>query len=147
MNPETPLPARAAGRALTASKIRELYNEGIGRSDVLAFWVGEPDEPTPEFIRKAGTDSIAAGRTSPERPSPSACTTRYAVASTPARRARASLSFRSHQPESTRPVVRSSRRSRISERGEWRAWPRNLPRPSRTSTRPGASGASVTSLA
>jgi len=61
MKPETPLSARAAVRALTASKIRELYNEGIGRSDVLAFWVGEPDEPTPQFIRQAGTDSIAAG--------------------------------------------------------------------------------------
>jgi aspartate/methionine/tyrosine aminotransferase len=61
MKPETPLSARAAVRALTASKIRELYNEGIGRSDVVAFWVGEPDEPTPQFIRKAGTDSIAAG--------------------------------------------------------------------------------------
>ena len=34
MKPETPLAARAAVRALTASKIRELYNEGIGRSDV-----------------------------------------------------------------------------------------------------------------
>ena len=61
MKPETPLSARAAVRALTASKIRELYNEGIGKPDVLPFWVGEPDEPTPEFIRKAGTDSIAAG--------------------------------------------------------------------------------------
>ena len=61
MKAETPLSARPAVRALTASKIRELYNEGIGRSDVLAFWVGEPDEPTPGFIRKAGTDSIAAG--------------------------------------------------------------------------------------
>jgi len=58
---ETPLSARAAVRALAASKIRELYNEGIGRKDVLAFWVGEPDEPTPDFIRKAATDSIAAG--------------------------------------------------------------------------------------
>ena len=61
MKPETPLRARAAVRALAASKIRELYNEGIGRADVLAFWVGEPDEPTPDFIRRAGTDSIAAG--------------------------------------------------------------------------------------
>jgi aspartate/methionine/tyrosine aminotransferase len=60
MKLETPLSARAAVRALTASKIRELVNEGIGR-DVLAFWVGEPDEPTPEFIRKAGIESIAAG--------------------------------------------------------------------------------------
>ena len=55
--------ARPAVRSLSASKIRELYNAGIGRSDILAFWVGEPDEPTPEFIRKAGMDSIAAGET------------------------------------------------------------------------------------
>src|SRR5438094_2633393 len=58
---ETPLGARAAVQALAASKIRELYNEGLGRKDVLAFWVGEPDEPTPEFIRRAATESIAAG--------------------------------------------------------------------------------------
>jgi aspartate/methionine/tyrosine aminotransferase len=61
MKPESPLAARAAVRALTASKIRELYNEGLGNPNVLPFWVGEPDEPTPDFIRKAGTDSIAAG--------------------------------------------------------------------------------------
>jgi aspartate/methionine/tyrosine aminotransferase len=53
--------ARDAVRALTASKIRELYNAGLGNPNVLPFWVGEPDEPTPDFIRKAGTDSIAAG--------------------------------------------------------------------------------------
>jgi aspartate/methionine/tyrosine aminotransferase len=61
MKSESPLAARDAVRALTASKIRELYNEGLGNPNVLPFWVGEPDEPTPEFIRKAGTDSIAAG--------------------------------------------------------------------------------------
>jgi aspartate/methionine/tyrosine aminotransferase len=61
MKPESPLAARAAVRALAASKIRELYNEGIGRPGILPFWVGEPDEPTPEFIRQAGSDSIAAG--------------------------------------------------------------------------------------
>ena len=55
--------ARPAVRALAASKIRELFNSGLGRSDLLTFWVGEPDEPTPEFIRKAGMDSIAAGET------------------------------------------------------------------------------------
>jgi aspartate/methionine/tyrosine aminotransferase len=55
------LGARGAVHALGASKIRELYNEGVGRSDILPFWVGEPDEPTPDFIRKAATDSIAAG--------------------------------------------------------------------------------------
>ena len=59
--PLSAIAARAAVRALTASKIRELYNEGVGRKDVLAFWVGEPDEPTPQFIRKAAIDSIAAG--------------------------------------------------------------------------------------
>jgi len=61
MKLETPLAARAAVRSLTASRIRELYNEGIGRSDILPFWVGEPDEPTPGFIRRAGIASIEAG--------------------------------------------------------------------------------------
>lgn len=56
-----PVLARAAVRNLTASKIRELFNAGIGRSDVLPFWVGEPDEPTPEFIRRAGMASIDSG--------------------------------------------------------------------------------------
>jgi aspartate/methionine/tyrosine aminotransferase len=55
--------ARAAVRSLAASKIRELFNSGVGRADILPFWVGEPDEPTPEFIRRAGMDSIAAGET------------------------------------------------------------------------------------
>jgi aspartate/methionine/tyrosine aminotransferase len=61
MKAESPLAARAAVRALTASKIRELYNAGLGNPNVLPFWVGEPDEPTPDFIRKAGTASIVAG--------------------------------------------------------------------------------------
>ncbi len=60
MKPESPFSARAAVRALPASRIRELYNEGVGRADVLAFWVGEPDEATPPFIRQAGIDSINA---------------------------------------------------------------------------------------
>ena len=55
--------ARPAVRSLAASKIRELFNAGMGRADILPFWVGEPDEPTPEFIRQAGMDSIAAGET------------------------------------------------------------------------------------
>jgi aspartate/methionine/tyrosine aminotransferase len=63
MRPESPEPvaARAAVRQLTASKIRELFNAGIGRKDIAAFWVGEPDEPTPDFIRRAGIASIEAG--------------------------------------------------------------------------------------
>jgi aspartate/methionine/tyrosine aminotransferase len=55
--------ARPAVQSLAASKIRELFNSGLGRTDLLTFWVGEPDEPTPEFIRRAGMDSIAAGET------------------------------------------------------------------------------------
>src|SRR4051812_19794015 len=61
MRSETLLTARAAVRALAASKIRELVNEGLGNPDVLPFWVGEPDQPTPQFIREAATASIAAG--------------------------------------------------------------------------------------
>src|SRR5689334_12227777 len=57
------LEARSAVRSLSASRIREVVNSADGVKDVLAFWVGEPDEPTPEFIRKAGMDSIAAGET------------------------------------------------------------------------------------
>lgn len=53
--------ARPSVRSLGASRIRELMNAGLGRADVLPFWVGEPDEPTPDFIRQAGMDAIKAG--------------------------------------------------------------------------------------
>ena len=43
--------------ALPASKIREVANAGIGRSDVLAFWFGESDEVTPEAVRDAAARS------------------------------------------------------------------------------------------
>ena len=49
--------------ALPASKIREVANAGIGRSDVLAFWFGESDEVTPEAVRDAAARSLAAGET------------------------------------------------------------------------------------
>ena len=48
---------------LPASKIREVANAAMGRADVLAFWFGESDEPTPQFIRDAATRSIAEGET------------------------------------------------------------------------------------
>ena len=48
---------------LPGSKIREVANAGIGRSDVLAFWFGESDEPTPAFIREAAVESLEAGET------------------------------------------------------------------------------------
>ncbi len=48
---------------LQESKIREVANAGMGRSDVLAFWFGESDEVTPDFIRQAAIDSLGAGET------------------------------------------------------------------------------------
>jgi aspartate/methionine/tyrosine aminotransferase len=48
---------------LEESRIREVANAGIGRSDVLAFWFGESDEVTPEFIRQAAIDSLRSGET------------------------------------------------------------------------------------
>jgi DNA-binding transcriptional MocR family regulator len=35
----------------------------MGRSDVLAFWFGESDEPTPEFVREAAAASLSRGET------------------------------------------------------------------------------------
>jgi len=55
--------ARPAVRALGASLIRAVANEGMSEPDVLAFWFGEPDEVTPAFIREAGAASIARGET------------------------------------------------------------------------------------
>ena len=54
---------RAAIQALPGSKIREVANAGIGRSDVLAFWFGESDEVTPEPIRQAAADALMRGET------------------------------------------------------------------------------------
>ncbi len=48
---------------LPASKIREVANAAMGRKDVLAFWFGESDEPTPQLIRDAAARSIAEGET------------------------------------------------------------------------------------
>ncbi|WP_428425577.1 pyridoxal phosphate-dependent aminotransferase [Methylibium sp.] len=50
-------------RQLPGSKIREVANAGLGRSDVLAFWFGEGDEATPDFIREAAVASLARGET------------------------------------------------------------------------------------
>jgi aspartate/methionine/tyrosine aminotransferase len=55
--------ARPAVQALRASKIREVANAGMGRADVIAFWFGEPDEVTPDFIRQAGVDALNRGET------------------------------------------------------------------------------------
>jgi len=48
---------------LPASRIREVANAGLGRSDVLAFWFGESDEVTPLAVRDAAAASLLQGET------------------------------------------------------------------------------------
>ena len=55
--------SRASIQSLRASRIREVANAGMGRTDVLPFWFGEPDEVTPAFIRDAAKQSLDAGET------------------------------------------------------------------------------------
>jgi aspartate/methionine/tyrosine aminotransferase len=54
---------RQAIQNLEESRIREVANAGMGRGDVLAFWFGESDEVTPDFIRQAAIDSLQRGET------------------------------------------------------------------------------------
>ena len=49
--------------ALPASKIRQVANAAMGRDDVLAFWFGESDEPTPPSVCEAAAQSLRAGET------------------------------------------------------------------------------------
>src|SRR5947199_1165925 len=62
-NARANLGARPAVRALVASQIREVANAGMGDPDIEAFWFGEPDEVTPDYIRDAAVRSLAAGET------------------------------------------------------------------------------------
>ncbi len=55
--------ARDAIRRLELSKVREIANAGFGRDDILRFWFGESDTPTPAYIREAATKALAEGRT------------------------------------------------------------------------------------
>ncbi|NML31858.1 pyridoxal phosphate-dependent aminotransferase [Paraburkholderia antibiotica] len=57
------LHARSAVQALRSSKIREVANAGMGRTDVLPFWFGEPDEPTPADVRAVAAQRLDAGDT------------------------------------------------------------------------------------
>jgi aspartate aminotransferase len=60
MHPAVPRPEV---QNLRVSKIREVANAGMGRDDILPFWFGESDQPTPEFIRRAAAEALAEGRT------------------------------------------------------------------------------------
>lgn len=52
---------------LEESKIREVANAGMGRAlpggELLAFWFGEGDETTPDFVRDAAIESLRRGET------------------------------------------------------------------------------------
>lgn len=58
-----PPTARPALLDIPASRIREVANAAMGAADVLAFWFGEPDTPTPAFIVRAAQEALAAGET------------------------------------------------------------------------------------
>jgi aspartate/methionine/tyrosine aminotransferase len=55
--------ARPEVLALRSSKIRDVSNAALGRTDVLPFWFGEGDLPTPEPIRRAAAEALLSGRT------------------------------------------------------------------------------------
>ena len=55
--------ARPEILALRTSQIREVANVGMARKDILKFWVGESDQPTPAFIREATAKALMAGET------------------------------------------------------------------------------------
>lgn len=52
-------------RALTApeSGIVEVVNYARGRPGLIPLWVGEGDEPTPDFINQAAISALTAGET------------------------------------------------------------------------------------
>ncbi len=58
-----PALARPQVQSLRSSLIREVANAGMGRDDVLAFWFGESDQPTPTFIREAAARALTEGKT------------------------------------------------------------------------------------
>ncbi|WP_461466050.1 pyridoxal phosphate-dependent aminotransferase [Melaminivora sp.] len=58
-----PALARPGIQDLGGSLIREVANAGMGRADLLAFWFGESDQSTPQFIREAAIESLASGET------------------------------------------------------------------------------------
>lgn len=48
---------------LPDSKIREVSLNSIGKPGLVAFWFGESDEETPDFVREAAKAAIDAGET------------------------------------------------------------------------------------
>jgi aspartate aminotransferase len=55
--------ARPRVQALSASLIREVANAAMSSKDILPFWFGESDQPTPAFIREVAAASLQKGET------------------------------------------------------------------------------------
>ena len=58
-----PLPLRPEVEGLEGSKILEVWRLGFGRSDLIPLWVGEGDQPTPDFIGRAAVQALHNGHT------------------------------------------------------------------------------------
>lgn len=54
---------RATVNDLQPSLIRKLANTALGKKEIIPLWFGEPDLPTPQFIRDAAKDAIDEGQT------------------------------------------------------------------------------------
>ncbi|WP_244491142.1 pyridoxal phosphate-dependent aminotransferase [Paramesorhizobium deserti] len=63
MPQQFPAQARAQIQALSSSLIRDVANSAMNRTDVVPFWFGESDQPTPSFIREAAAQSLSRGET------------------------------------------------------------------------------------
>ena len=57
------VPIRPAIAELQDSLIRRISEEGMGRDGVIPLWFGEPDAPTPEFIKDAAAGALSADHT------------------------------------------------------------------------------------
>jgi aspartate aminotransferase len=57
------LSLQAVESRFSPSLIREVANAAMGRGDVLPFWFGESDQPTPAFISEAAIASLRGGET------------------------------------------------------------------------------------
>ena len=55
-------PLHATEPRFSPSLIRALANTAMGREDVLPFWFGESDQPTPSFIREAAIHVVTRRR-------------------------------------------------------------------------------------
>ncbi len=58
-----PVPIRDTIADIPTSAIRQIATIGMQMDDVIPFWFGEPDAPTPSFIVEAGARALREGKT------------------------------------------------------------------------------------